>query len=311
MMGLHPAQVRQDDSKQDSTVVVVGSANVDLVLRVDRVPAPGETLLASSMEKGCGGKGANQAVACARDGGNVWFIGAVGADPDGERIRQQLDRDNVDLSLVRTSTAPTGLAVVNVGADAENSIVVAPGANSAMTSLNDRERQHVRRAAVVLLQLELPVNVVVETAGAHSGMVVLNAAPACELPTELLSRIDVLVVNESEAAALADVVDQVPVVVITLGAAGVQLREHGKDPAYFPGKQVTAVDTTAAGDTFCGVLAAQLSRGADWTETIHRANAAASITVQRLGAQVSIPTAAETDARLNSQTRIPSMPGDP
>ncbi len=291
----------RDDSKSEqglssAMVVVVGSANVDLILKVDHIPRPGESILAGALTRGMGGKGANQAIACARDGASVSFVGAVGTDSDGQDVRRHLADEGVDISRLRDLGSPTGIAIVSVGNDAENSIIVAPGANYGLIGLQDADRLLIQRAAVVLLQLELPMQTIVDAAAAASGTVVLNAAPARDLPDTLLAHVDVVVVNESEAVMLADRLDGVPVVITTMGANGVRMRSSDGTCQYVDGRTVVAIDTTAAGDTFCGVLCAQLARAASWDESLRRANAAASIAVQREGAQASIPTAGETNA---------------
>lgn len=266
-------------------VVVVGSANVDLVLRVPHIVAPGETLLALTAARGGGGKGANQAVACARDGVDVAFVGAVGDDADGRYLRQCLDVEGISLEALATVDVATGLAVVTVAADGENAIVVVPGANHALESLSVAAAALVAAADVVLLQLEIPLPLVMAAVQVATGTVVLNAAPATVLPAVLLVDVDVLVVNESEAAALVDVLSQVPAVVTTLGGAGAVLRRRGEADLAVAGRRVEVVDTTGAGDTFCGVLAAGLARRLDWPQVLERATAAAAVAVQRAGAQ--------------------------
>ena len=277
-------------------VVVVGSANVDVVLAVDRIPRPGETVLASGLTRGPGGKGANQAVAAARAGADTTFVAALGDDDGGQLLRDALTE--VDLSLVRTSTEPTGTAIITVDASGENAITVAPSANAELV-LDDESTAAIREATVVLAQLEIPFGTV--QAAAEAGRyVILNAAPAATLAPDLLARVDLLVVNEHEASIVSAVdddptttgsalLDQVPAVVITLGADGALIFRRDVDPEHVPGFPVPVVDTTAAGDTFCGVLAASLARGDDLPAAVHRANAAASLTVQHPGAIGSIP----------------------
>jgi ribokinase len=300
VLGTEPGGDPSAESRQRGRLIVLGSANVDLVLGVRALPSPGETVMGGVPSRGFGGKGANQAVAAARDGGLVSFIGAVGGDADGHAIARQLTRERIDVSrLRRLGHATTGLAVVIVASDGENSIVVVPGANAELTRLSQDDLDCVAGAAVLLLQLETPLAAASAAARAARGLVILNAAPAMQLPDELLSAVDVLVVNESEAAAQPAAVAQVPVVVTTLGADGVLLHRDGLPDLHVPGRAVAAVDTTGAGDTFCGVLAAALASGRPWPTALHRANAAASLSVQRRGAQNSLPTAAEIDIALS------------
>ncbi len=285
-------------------VVVVGSANVDLVLPVQRIPRPGETVLASSLTRGPGGKGANQAVASARAGASTAFVAALGADDGGALLREALD--GVDLSLVQTVDAPTGTAIITVDADGENAITVAPSANG-LLQLTPEARKAVAEAKIVLSQLEIPFGTVQAAAlAAASGYFVLNAAPATELSDELLGHVDLLVVNETEAEAVAGtklsaLLDRVPAAVVTLGAEGAVILTRGADEVRVPAVQVEVVDTTAAGDTFCGVLAATLAAtsttASDLTNAVRRATVAASLSVQTAGAIPSVPHGEAIDAR--------------
>ncbi|MEU4192464.1 ribokinase [Kribbella sp. NPDC026611] len=287
-------------------VVVVGSANVDLVLPVQRIPRPGETVLAGTMTRGPGGKGANQAVASARAGASTAMIVALGDDEGGALLRDALD--GVDLSLATTSDAPTGTAIITVDELGENSIVVAPGANGELT-LTPAAVSALGTAKVVLAQLEIPFPAV-RAAAAASAYFILNAAPAAELSDELLAEVDLLVVNETEAEAIAGadrsaLLEKVPAVVVTLGRAGAVILTRGADEIAVPGVPVEVVDTTAAGDTFCGVLAATLASkstidaiaATDLTNAVRRANVAASLSVQAAGAIPSVPHGDAIDAR--------------
>jgi ribokinase len=282
-------------------VLVLGSANADLVLRVAAIPGPGQTVLASGSDRVPGGKGANQAVAAARAGAATGFLGAVGDDDDGTLLRDALAGAGVGLELLRTGGAATGLAVVVVDDAGENSIVVAAGANAGLGALRPAELDRVRDAAVLLAQLEVPVPTIVEAATASTGTVVLNAAPSRPLPDELWAAVDVLVVNEHEAADLGgrrELLRRVPRVVVTLGAAGCAYLERDGTELRVPAPVVRAVDTTGAGDTFCGVLAAGLAAGDGIEQVLRRACAAASLAVQAPGAVPSIPTAAAIAVRL-------------
>jgi ribokinase len=292
-------------------VVVVGSANVDLVLPVRRIPRPGETVLAGALTRGPGGKGANQAVASARAGGRTAMVVALGEDDGGALLRDALE--GVDLSLATTSAAPTGTAIITVEESGENSIVVAPGANGGLT-LSPAALAAIGNAKIVLSQLEIPF-ATVQAAAEAAPYFVLNAAPAAELSDELLAAVDLLVVNETEAEAIAGadrsaLLKKVPAAVVTLGGAGAVIltREHAGE-IEVPGVPVEVVDTTAAGDTFCGVLAASLAgrpaagsandsiTESDLTNAVRRANVAASLSVQIAGAIASVPHGDAIDAR--------------
>jgi ribokinase len=286
----------------------VGSANVDLVLPVRRIPRPGETVLAGVMTRGPGGKGANQAVASARAGARTAMVASLGDDDGGALLRDALGSSGVDLSLVSSTDTPTGTAIITVDDSGENSIVVAPGANGEL-SLSDAAARVVAAAKVVLAQLEIPFPTVRATAAASSYFI-LNAAPAAELPDELLADVDLLVVNETEAEAIggadrAALLKKVPAAVVTLGAAGAVILTRGDDEIAVPGVPVDVVDTTAAGDTFCGVLAATLASASttgaitasDLTNAVRRANVAASLSVQAAGAISSVPHGETIDAR--------------
>ena len=289
-------------------VVVVGSANVDLVFPVQRIPRPGETVLSGVMSRGPGGKGANQAVASARAGARTAIVASLGADDSGQLLRDALADSGVDLSLVSSTTTPTGTAIITVEESGENSIVVAPGANGELT-LSEAAAQVIGGAKIVLSQLEIPFPTVQEAA-ATSSYFILNAAPAAELSDELLADVDLLVVNETEAEMIAGadrtaLLKRVPAAVVTLGSAGAVILTRGRDEIVVPGVAVDVVDTTAAGDTFCGVLAATLAAvsaiGAitarDLTNAVRRANVAASLSVQATGAIPSVPHGDAIDAR--------------
>ena len=313
-------------------VVVVGSANADLVLDIDHRPAAGETVLGSDVVTTPGGKGANQAVAAGRLGFDVAFVGCIGADSQGELLRASLTGAGVDLQGLRVVDAPTGNAIILVTPDGENSIIVSPAANRFLTpALVDELKPVWTGAAVLVAQLEIPLETItfmLPEAHRSGTRVVLNAAPAAVLPDEVLSVADPLVVNESEATFLlahagtatphAAVVDPGDVakallslgprsVVLTLGAAGAVLVERSRDTVgrdgvcvatsqdavHIPGHTVTVVDTTGAGDAFVGALAAHLSDGVDLQEAVRRANDVAAIAVTRRGAQESYPTREE------------------
>lgn len=292
------------------TVVVVGSANVDLVVDVPRHPAPGETILGGNLRRTPGGKGANQAVAAARAGGaDTWFLGALGRDEAADLLLGSLTGAGVHTDLVARTEEPTGTALIWVTDDGENAIIVAPGANAEVT-VDAAAAGRLAAADVVLAQLEIPLETVVASARARRGgsRFVLNAAPSRDLPAHVWAEIDVLVVNEHEARDLvghhgspgeltATLLKRVPAVVITLGGVGALVAERGSEPATVTAPTVTVVDTTGAGDTFCGVLAAALADGASLGDAARLAAAAGALAVTRPGAQAAVPTATET-ARL-------------
>jgi ribokinase len=294
-------------------ILVAGSANLDFVVRAERIPAPGETVLGRGFQTFPGGKGANQAVACARAGGAATqMLLALGNDSFAVPIEASLRDAGVRLQVVRVIGEPTGTAFVCLSDDAENAITVAPGANAL---LRPTDLPPLTDFSHLLLQLETPIDTVTafaRSARAAGVTVVLNAAPARALPPALLDALDVLIVNEGELAAIVGMavsahrdIDaalarvDVPCVIVTLGAQGCRARRDGvvvEQPAF----AVRAVDTTAAGDTFCGALVAALSQGTALPQALRQASAAAALACTRVGAQASIPTRAEVDAFLES-----------
>lgn len=292
-----------------TSIVVLGSTNMDLVAYVPRAPARGETVTGREFRTVPGGKGANQAVAAARAGAEVSMIGAVGADDFGTRLRSALDHSGVDTDLLRTVEGPSGTAHIVVDDEGGNAIVVVPGANGTVTSLSHGDEALIGTADALLLQLELPLPVVVEGARTARGLgvrTVLTPAPARALPAELLAATDLLVPNEHEAAALTGHTEPhaaaqallrfVPEVVITLGATGCLYAARGAEPVTVPAPRVRAVDTTAAGDTFVGALAVALTEGRPAPEALAWASAAAALSVQRPGASTSMPYRSEIEA---------------
>jgi ribokinase len=261
---------------------VVGSTNVDLVLRLPSLPRPGETVLGDDLERLHGGKGANQAVALARLGAEVRFVSAVGSD--GQASVADLAAERVDVSQVRTVDGPTGVAVVMVEASGENSIVVAPGANRHVIAPADPD------ADVLLLSLEVPLETVAEAARRSSAPVVLNAAPAQPLTPELLADVDVLVVNETEWEALGRPRDGD--VVVTLGAHGCRVLSGGRSTDV-PAVPVEVVDTTGAGDCFAAALAYGIASGWDLVTSATFAVRAAALSVTAAGARAGLPTLAQ------------------
>lgn len=304
------AQTGRGTARSDG-VAVVGSLNVDFVVPAPRLPRPGETVLGGDHLRNPGGKGANQAVAAARMGRQVSMIGCVGDDDLGQELLSALHADGIDTSgIAGTSDAPTGIALIAVDRDGENAIVVSPGANGRLTPGQvERSRPTLEAAAVTLLQLEVPLDVVTAAAGFAGGTVVLNPAPARELPHELLATVDVIVPNRLELTALvgADVPGEAEAViacarrlegpkaaVVTLGADGAIIVE-GDRHLLVPPAAVEAVDTTAAGDAFCGAIADALARGRSLEAAAHWAVRVAGVTVSRWGAQASLPTREEVE----------------
>lgn len=289
-------------------IVVVGSVNRDLVVRVEHHPAPGETVLGSGHEAMSGGKGANQAVAAARLGRDVVFVGRVGADAAGRDLVGQFESEGVDVShLAVDPEAPSGLAIITVDAAGENAIVVSAGANGNVSPSDvEGASAALMAATVTLLQLEIPMDAVLAAATASEGIVILNAAPAAHLPSALLSSVDVLVVNRGELATLTGSGDPVsarslpvPVTVVTLGADGARIirSDAGESVAAM---NVTPVDTTGAGDTFCGALAAGLDGGLSLESSVRRAVVAGSLAVGAIGARSGMPTAPQLDDALRT-----------
>lgn len=294
-------------------IVIAGSANLDFVVRAPHIPAPGETVLGSSFATYPGGKGANQAVACARAGGVAsTFVGAVGQDDYAKPVEASLRASGVRLALRRCADVATGTAFICVDDRAENAITVAPGAN---LQLRREDLPALEGASHLLMQLEIPIDTVLAYAQAarrQGVQVVLNAAPAQALPSALLQTLDVLIVNQGELAGLAGIdagvatqmqAIDVPAVVTTLGADGCCAR-IGTDFYVQPAFAVQAVDTTGAGDTFCGVLVAALAQGLPMAQALRQASAASALACTVAGAQSSIPSARAV-AHFLDQASIP------
>jgi ribokinase len=293
---------------EQPAVVVVGSLNLDLVVRVARLPGAGETVSGGDVFRNPGGKGANQAVAAARLGRGVAMVGCVGDDQAGRDLLGSLEADGVGTSQVRVvDGVPSGAAFITVSEDGENQIVVSPGANARLTPDDVAAAgAALRAAAVTLVQLEVPLAAVAAAVRAAGGMVVLNPAPVRALPAGLLGEVDVLVPNRVELAQLAaapppatveeaaGLAGRLPAraVVVTLGADGALVVEQGH-VSHVPAVPVRPVDTTAAGDAFCGGLADALAGGAALPDAARWAVRVAAAACTRQGAQVSLPTPAE------------------
>lgn len=300
---------------------VLGSINVDHVIRVPYFPKAGETLTGYGYQIAYGGKVANQAVAAARVGANVSFIGAIGCDQIGQTMKQAFEQDGIDTSAI--SIIPhqsTGLAMIQVADSGENSIVISSGANADLSeALVEQHKSHIEQADILLMQLESPLQAVTlatkfaKTAGVK---VVLNPAPAQPLPDSLLSQIDIITPNETEAEILTGIKVSneqtaavaanhfhqlgIETVLITLGSKGVYYSEKGKGEI-IPGFRVEAEDTTAAGDTFNGAFVTALLEGKLPKEAIRFAHAAAAISVTRMGAQTAIPRREDVDQFLQDR----------
>jgi ribokinase len=308
-----------------SRVFVAGSINMDVVATADRHPRIGETVAGRAVLYFPGGKGVNQAVAAAKLGAPTTLIGRIGRDAFGDELKAFLAAQGVDLSFVQeTSGAHTGTAIITV-ANADNTIVVIPGTNG-MVGAADVAAPTLAKGDVAVSQFEIPLPAIgafFKRARAAGATTILNPAPAIEFDAQLLGRVDILILNESElgfltktelrdtddsarfiAAARSLQTGKDRIICVTLGKRGVVALVDG-EPLMIPGRAVDAVDTTGAGDCFVGAVAAQLAGGKSIVDALIYANAAASICVQRMGAAPSMPTAAEVRAVLSTSSRPP------
>lgn len=275
-------------------IVVVGSVNVDFVASVEELPQPGETVAAHAFGTVSGGKGANQAVAACRLGGEVTLVAAIGSDPVSMDLREELAAEGVSVSYVESiPDTRSGTALITVDRRGENVISVFSGANSEL-SLSREVLDLIESAEILLMQLEIPMETVLAAARAARGTVVLNAAPATVLPDELVSRIDVLIVNEHEGVVAFDRErsTRIPTVITTLGARGASI-EGEFETVTVPAPQVDVVDTTGAGDTFCGAFCASVARGETTIDAALLAARAGALATTGLGARSAMPTFAE------------------
>jgi ribokinase len=298
-----------------SPIVVIGSTNTDMVIKASHLPQPGETILGGTFFMSAGGKGANQAVAAARLGGNVLFIAKTGFDIFGKQSVELFEKEGIDVSLIeRDHYLPSGVALIMVDEKGENCIVVAPGANAALSIENiNKAKERIENASLILMQLETPLETIEHVADIASSKkikFILNPAPAAKLADELLKKISMLtpnqkeaemltgikVTNESTAKQAADILNKkgIETVIITMGAAGAFFMHENKC-SMIPGHKVNVVDTTAAGDVFNGALVVALAEGKNIEEAIRFACIAAAISVTRLGAQASVPYRKEVD----------------
>lgn len=298
-------------------VIVVGSLNADLVVRAERFPAPGETISGGDLAIIPGGKGANQAVAAARQGASVAMAGRVGNDSFGPTLTQNLQKNNVDTSHVQTDSSATGTAIIVVDSNGQNSIVLSPGANRQVTPA-DVDALSFQGTDTLLLQFEIPLKTVIHAASIarQSGVrVILNPAPARPFPNELLADVDILVPNEGELQILTGIpvsdrasaepaaqvllAKGVQSVIVTLGSNGALL-VTGEQTIHIPTFQVDVVDTTAAGDAFIGGLAAALLKGKTLKDAVLYGNASGALAATKFGAQPSLPTAEDVENLLNT-----------
>jgi ribokinase len=299
-------------------IVVVGSSNTDMILKLDRIPRPGETILGGEFVMAPGGKGANQAVAAAEAGGSVTLIARVGEDMFGQQALAGFTEHGINVDYLKFDQAPSGIALIFVAKNGQNSIGVGSGANANLSPADVHSSKPAFASAdVVVMQLETPLDTIeaaVEQATAIGALVILNPAPAQKLPPKVLKKISVLTPNETETELLTGIsvnddescqraaqvlLEQgVKTVVITLGSRGAFVATSDSNEL-IAGFEVKPIDTTAAGDTFNGALAVALGEGISLREAVRFANAAAAISVTRIGAQPSVPCRAEIDEFAN------------
>ncbi|WP_332760405.1 ribokinase [Pseudarthrobacter sp.] len=274
-------------------VTVVGSINLDLIATAERLPTAGETIGGAVLSEQPGGKGANQAAAAARLGGNTRMVGAVGSDAQGQRMLDALASAGVDTSDVAVHPEATGTALIVVDRDGENQIVVCPGANSSLSL----EGVEFGPEETVLCQLEVGLPVVLEAARRPAGYFVLNAAPAMDLPAELLERCDLVIVNESEYA-LIPALAAAKLVAVTYGKDGSAMFENGRRVAEAPASAVTVANTIGAGDAFCAALVLALGAGLDYSTALAAANAVGADAVGDPSSQPALALLEEYVARV-------------
>ena len=304
-------------------ILVIGSSNTDMIIKMKKMPKPGETVIGGKFSTAAGGKGANQAVAAARAGGNVQFIGRVGSDIFGETALKGFIQDGLNVDhIIKDTVEPSGVALIFVDENAENSIAVASGANGALSPQDIKDREHIISSAeILLLQLETPMDTIetaAKIAAKNNVKVILNPAPAQKLSKDLLKNISIITPNETEAELLvgfpitnekdaesaAKILMElgIKIVIVSLGSKGAFVLSDtfcGVVPAF----SVKAIDTTAAGDVFNGAIAVGLSEGKNIKDAVVFANAAAALSVTKMGAQTSAPRREEIDKFILSNTK--------
>ena len=299
-------------------ILVIGSTNMDIAAQMDHLPRPGETVGGARLFRAYGGKGANQAVAASRAGGSVTFVGCTGDDPNGQQMKSNLAHEGINVDHISIiPEIPSGAALIFVDDEGENCIAVAPGANNYVsTEIVDSVENLISQADLVLLQLEIPyetVQYICRIASLHNTKVLLNPAPAQELDKEVLRCVEYLILNETEievisgkkinGAAIQDLCRTISEwgpanIILTLGSKGSYIYNN-KVQEFVEGIKVDVIDTTAAGDTFCGAFAAAVTKyEMEITDAVQFANASAALSVTKKGAQSSIPHLAETEAFL-------------
>ncbi|MEM8888986.1 MAG: ribokinase [Bacteroidota bacterium] len=303
-----------------SKVLVIGSSNVDLIMQLDRLPRPGETITGGIFTQVMGGKGANQAVAAARAGASTAFISCLGRDDFGKSMEAAFLDDGLDISGIVKSDSASGTALISIDKAGENSIGVAPGANFDLKPVDiQRARELIEAAELVLFQCEIhpkTLEYAIDYCHSKGKKILLNLAPAIPLSEKSLHKIDILILNETEAEFLSGIkvhrLEEAQeaalklqkysdTLIITLGTQGAYLAGESFT-GHIPAFTVEALDTTAAGDTFCGAFAAALTEGLSQKEAVRFASAASALSVTRLGAQPSIPKKSEIDTFLSNNT---------
>lgn len=313
------SQSGQVDTARVNSVVVVGSLNLDLVIGLERMPDVGETVMGSSLARHAGGKGLNQAVAAARMGGRVHMVGAVGDDDSGTWLRSIARDEGVNIAHVLTEPGTSGTALIEVAPDGANRIVVIPGANATLTpTLVEAAIAQIANPSVVLAQAEVPIDAVaaaMRAGRARGALTMLNPAPVFDVPHEVMSNVDVIVTNESETTALTGLPTSTRVdaalaasalvdhgaryAVVTCGARGASWASASHGSGAVPAFAVRAIDTVAAGDAFCGALAAMLAEGLAFGEALQWASAAGGLATTVPGAVSSLPRREDVQALLD------------
>lgn len=306
-----------------SKILVIGSSNTDLIAKVDRFPEAGETVQGKFFFQAMGGKGANQALAAHRLGGDVKFVTCLGDDANGQNTLQYYHQEGLDVSAARiVNDVPTGTAMILVNKEGENCIVITPGANHELSpEYIGKIEKEIATAFMIVLQMEIPIETVEEVcklASKYETEVLFNVAPAREVDPALLNMIDILVVNETEIeiltgrsiasdgeeAVMNALLEMGPeTVILTLGRNG-SLVKNSEISRHVPAFQVETVDSTAAGDTFCGALVARLTSGSDLIDAVKFATAASALCVTKMGAQPSIPTEQEVETFLTKNVAL-------